>query len=167
MTFSFPKEIKVTTDFLVPAEVLWKGAGLTPKPQSASRYAPPTRASDYDGAIRAAPRGLGRSEEEISLQEPLGCRAPGSQGEALTYTLLYCALPKQLGDGSFSSMTLGMNRPCVVRQVCCRKCFSPHHFQSLYLLSFVGPDPYPTLQGWPACHAGGLPPSLCDSASIS
>lgn len=99
MTFTFPKEIKVTTDFLVPGEVLWKGAGLTPKPQSASRYAPPTRASDYDGAIRAAPRGLGRSEEEISLQEPLGCRTPGSQGEALTYTVL-CS-PQTAGRREF------------------------------------------------------------------
>lgn len=44
--FPFTEEIKVTVDFLVPVKVPWKGAGLTPRPQSGPRCAPHTRAPD-------------------------------------------------------------------------------------------------------------------------
>lgn len=42
------------------------------------------------------------------------------------------------GDRAFSSRALARTRV-----VCYRKCFSLHHFQSLHLLSWMGPDPTP------------------------
>lgn len=110
----------MTVDFLVPVEVPWTGAGLTPRPQSGPRCAPHTRAPDSDVEIAAPPTGLGRSEEEI------GILLKRSQGEPLTHTLLYRAVPRQLvyaflcsgqGNGAFSSMDLARNERGLLQKV--------------------------------------------------
>lgn len=141
MAFPFTGEIKVTVDFLVPVEVPWTGAGLTPRPQSGPRCAPHTRAPDSDVEIAAPPTGLGRSEEEIGIllkevRESLSLIHCCTVLSPDSWYMPSCALGR----------AMGLSAPWTwqgMRGVCYRKCFSPYHFQSLHLLSLVGPDPTP------------------------